>query len=418
MGIQQYLQKINDYIVDVKRRFPLYFELCTLKIGTPKIGIYSQTKLLCNLVAKLCASHQVRFEFSEEYSEYNMMDMKLHRELAAFYECFQDLNIGSLESDALLLEISDKEFVFKEESSTEDKYWNNLNAKSIGQDQDENITYYVFGDKQKETLFIINAVAQSLSFWNNFIAIFGKEYRIIVWQERSKVNKRGISKHYSINTHLNDIETILNHEDIKSCTLLAWCTGGKLLFKLYAMIPQRVSAMIFLTCAFKGAKGTEELVYKYEKNLEFLCNTIVKYPDRAAVVCESIKSNFSRKFKMTSEVINDQRDDLDRYIFSLPVQEIRSMVLEPYLDNENVLEYAKQLIEYWKIDFEFILPQINIPVLFFSGEYDDIASPEMSKEISSRISDSQYYEVERGNHYLVHEKANEISRIIRAFINK
>src|SRR5262249_6297451 len=134
-----------------------------------------------------------------------------------------------------------------------------LQKKTIDLADAQTLNYYV-GGAGETSIVIVNAFGQSLDYWTRLIANLVKSYRVIIWLPRGNQDLRGGSFQANpMTVHVEDIKTMLRHEEVDACDFVGWCTGPKLIIQFQAKYPEYVSSMTFLNPTFKGIPGKQNL---------------------------------------------------------------------------------------------------------------------------------------------------------------
>ena len=85
-------------------------------------------------------------------------------------------------------------------------------------------------------------------------------------------------------------------------------------------------------------------------------------------------------------------------------------------NNQKSLLKAYKLFVYYKDDEE-ILNKINVNTIVTTGQFDVGSTPEMGKNLSSKIKDSKYSEIKNGKHLCNIECANDYNKILKKFFD-
>jgi pimeloyl-ACP methyl ester carboxylesterase len=77
--------------------------------------------------------------------------------------------------------------------------------------------------------------------------------------------------------------------------------------------------------------------------------------------------------------------------------------------------YARQLLDFWSHDFAEKAATINVPVLFLSGEYDRIASPESAKSFAQLLPQAHFMQLQGATHYCIYDSPALVAELIEEF---
>jgi pimeloyl-ACP methyl ester carboxylesterase len=278
---------------------------------------------------------------------------------------------------------------------------------------------YCIGGQGDKTLVLLNAYGQSFGYWERFIRAVSSRVRIILWIPRGNDSDTiGLKLASPWAVHADDLECVLMHEGIETCTLAAWCSGPKLALEYYSRYPNRVSSMLFVAGSFKGLPQHKELETEYEKNLESLLETIEKFPETSDVVLEYLKGILLAQNKQTrskQELASISDRDLQEALSGVNVS-LQEMVLHPFYA-PNVVAYAKQMRDFWKHNFLPALDTVEVPVLFVGGDCDRIASQAIAKLVAAMIPQAKYLEIKGGTHYIHYEQWDLLAQAAEDIVN-
>jgi pimeloyl-ACP methyl ester carboxylesterase len=295
-----------------------------------------------------------------------------------------------------------------------------LRKKTISLPQNLNLNYYV-GGAGENTIVIVNAFGQSLDYWTMLIANLVKSHRVIIWLPRGNEDFRGGSFQANpMTVHVEDIKTMLRHEEVDACDFVGWCTGPKLMIEFQAKYPEYVSSMTFLCPTFKSIPGKQNLESPFESNLDPLLRMVDNMPRLAKPLSSSLQSTLlAPKAHVSSVAVHDPRARKQTAdMLSFVHGSLRSLIVEPFATEQSVVNYAKQLVTFWAGDVSPMLEKIDVPVVFVGGEYDGIASPQLAKIMFQQIRGAKYLEIKGGSHYLQYEDSELITHIINRFLNE
>jgi pimeloyl-ACP methyl ester carboxylesterase len=281
------------------------------------------------------------------------------------------------------------------------------------------LNYYA-GGRGDSTLVLLNAYGQSFGYWEKFIERISTKVRVILWVPRGNdCETPGLALASPQSVHADDLDRVLAWEGVKSCTLLAWCSGPKLALEYYARYPHRVSSMVSVAASFKGLPQHKALETAYEKNLESLLETIEKYPETADMVLEYLKGILlgqNKRARTLEELASISEKDLQEALSSVNVS-LQELVLQPFCAASAVVAYARQMRDFWKHDYLPVLSRVQVPVLFLGGDCDRIASQAIAKVVSAAIPQAKYMEIKGGTHYIHYEQWDLLAQVMEDVVN-
>lgn len=296
-----------------------------------------------------------------------------------------------------------------------------LARRMAGRDGMEALPYYAGGADAGPTLVILNAYGQSLAFWDRLVGELITDYRVLIWQMRGTASQKGgMDQAYPIAEHVRDMEAIFDAEHIAQAHLLGWCTGPKLALEFYAAQAQRVASMIFLTGCFIHDPVRKPLYTEYENYMNSLCRMVDQRPQIAAQLTEILSSVLlgKRKPDPHKAVDSSHHEPLVEGVLALIGEDIKPLVLEPFLTQQSIVSYARQLLAFWDHDVGPILGSVRMPTLFIGGEVDNIASAQMARAVAQRVPRAIYAQVQGGTHYMHFDSHHLLSDLIRDFLEQ
>jgi len=292
-----------------------------------------------------------------------------------------------------------------------------LQPRTIERGNAEPLCYYVGGSGER-SLVIVNAYGQGLAYWTRLMADLVEKFRVIIWLPRSSRHDTvGVSKSYPVMDHREDLKELLTREQIRKAEFVGWCTGPKLILDYYAAYPDDVSSMIFLGATFKDWPSQPQLETEYEKGLAPLLKMVQQRPQLAAPLIDSLRKVLLARSGDSGSLDADNPSSHKEVMKMLgaPCSDLRQAVIEPLLSEASVISYSEQLLDFWNHDVSPLFETVRVPVLFISGECDQIAHPQMTKTAAQMIPGAKSLEVRGGSHYLLYEESSLTSGLLDLF---
>ncbi|MFE7242349.1 alpha/beta fold hydrolase [Streptomyces sp. NPDC057580] len=251
-------------------------------------------------------------------------------------------------------------------------------------------------------LLLLNALGYRTRWWHRLIGHLAPR-RVIAWDPRGVHDTGPVPS--AVAGQADDAEAIMDHEGIESCHVAAWCTGPRVALELYRRRPDAIGAMVFLNGSFKQLGRSDGLDTPYERDLEFLCTTLAAQP----YLVGRLMSLFG------AAPADEDGTDPDTVLRQV-VPALRAEVRAPFATGPTLLRYAAQLLDLWSHDPLAGAAELRVPVLSLGGEYDDIASPERLRDAVRTFPDARHVRLPGATHYLLHERAQEVSELIGDFL--
>lgn len=271
------------------------------------------------------------------------------------------------------------------------------------------LTYYA-GGSGSPPVVLINALGQGLHYWLRLIDELMSRHRVITWEPRGL---ESTLQSFRLEDHVDDLEAILAAEAVERCNLIGWCTGPKVALEFYRRRPESVESMVFLNSSFKCPNSSADLDTAYERNLEPLCRLVDRRPEMAASVRTTLMSRTADDVLDVLE--SGDGEQLGTTVLSMMNIDLREHVLAPFRSEPVLVNYTRQLIDFWSYDTATDAQQVRAPVLLICSENDQIASPEMSRVAARQIPTAQLIQVQGATHYCLYDRPDLIAQLIEIF---
>lgn len=256
-------------------------------------------------------------------------------------------------------------------------------------------------------LLLINALGYRTRWWHRLISHLAPR-RVIAWDPRGVYGEGPMPS--AVSGQADDAEAILAHEGVESFCIAAWCTGPRVALELNRRRPGAIGSMVFLNGSFKHLGHGDGLDTPYERDLEFLSTTLDKQPHLAG----RLMGLFGAKPGPDEEGGAGVTDPATALRQVAPA--LRDEVRRPFTSEATLVRYAAQLRDLWSHDPLAGAAELRVPVLCLGSEYDDIASPERLRAAVRAFPDARHLLLPGATHYLLHDRAQEVSELISEFL--
>jgi thioester reductase-like protein/pimeloyl-ACP methyl ester carboxylesterase len=274
---------------------------------------------------------------------------------------------------------------------------------------------YFVGGRGTTPVVIINAYGQSLHFWTELFNLMREDYRIYLWEIRgTSVVAGGMQGCFSVADHIQDALRLIDTEALERCNLMGWCTGGKIALEVASRAPDRVARVVCLTPSFKGTAG-ENLDTQYEKSMEPICHAVDRRPDQAKLV-QAFMGNFFGGIDIKDDLRGDDLGKNVKNVLSMVNRNIRPLLVAPFVAESSILNYARQLLEFWAHDISYLYDKLEVPIMVLSGERDEIADPNLAHKVISKFPNSIGFQFMGGSHYIHKDNSHSVKRMLDAFV--
>ena len=190
----------------------------------------------------------------------------------------------------------------------------------------------------------------------------------------------------SIYDFASDVKNLMDFLEIESANLLGLSMGGAVCMAFFERYPERVKSLI-------------------------LANTLHKLPEAA-------KPLFEERLKLVEKA---SMEEIAEFIANLSIhqdrEDLKDFVKTVIRKNDKEF-YKKATIELAKIDFESLLPKINVPTLVLVAERDVTTPPAIGEEIARLIPNAELRMVKNSAHLAKVENPEEFNRYVLEFLRK
>jgi 3-oxoadipate enol-lactonase len=197
---------------------------------------------------------------------------------------------------------------------------------------------------------------------------------------------------YSVASYADDLVALLNREQIDQAVVCGLSLGGYIVFELLRRFPARVHAAVL--CNTKATADTPEA----KRGRDALAAR-ARSDGASSVAVELVP-------KLLSPVTLEQRPGV--------VQEVRDMINRQPIDG--IVGALHALRE--RPDSTALLPRIDVPVLVFAGEDDQIAPPAGALQMSEAIRGAQLAWIRGAGHLAPLENPLAVNHYLKTFLER
>ncbi len=102
-------------------------------------------------------------------------------------------------------------------------------------------------------------------------------------------------------------------------------------------------------------------------------------------------------------------------VLSMMNKDLRQHVLAPFQSESILINYSRQLLDFWSYDTKMKAGRVNVPVLLISSEYDNVASPAMSRMAARHFPTARHVQVQGATHFCLYDRPDLIAELIDSF---
>jgi pimeloyl-ACP methyl ester carboxylesterase len=243
------------------------------------------------------------------------------------------------------------------------------------------LRYFEAGDG--EPLILIHGLGESIEGWTFQYDEFSKHFRVVSLDLRG-FGMSDVPESVSIYDFTEDVRNLMDWLGIKAANLLGLSMGGAVCLAFFDRYPEMVKSLI-------------------------LANTLHKLPEEA-------KPLFEERLRLLERA---SMVEIAEFIAKLSIyqerEDLRDMVRTILRRNDKEF-YKRVTIEISRINFEDLLPKINVPTLIIVAEKDVTTPPVMGKEMARLIPNSEIRVVRNAAHLAKLENPEEFNRYVLEFL--
>lgn len=457
-GFLQFLGALHEISTEIKERAPDYFEFQALRCWAPDtdmelnmVAVQHAADLILRIArgedtlnseyiiagpenktfADICDMVGMAYDLNllptQDRQAMNAIDRTFHERLGGFYSHCVPVSRLAIEStyhaagavpEQGRIEEKTQQTMFKAIRSGQDAAYaarnqrlsdlpSFLEKKTVQRDGFD-LVYYVGGSGGTALVFL-NALGQGLQYWRRLIGDLMRYHQVVIWESRGTDFP---PPPFGLKDQVEDLDMILQHEKISACHLVGWCTGPKVAIDFYLQGPEAVISMVFLNSTFKCFGSSAELDTDYERNFEPLCRVLEKHPSMAPSIMKSLQSGEQEDVNLLDETDSEQ---LSKRVLALMNNALKPHVRAPFQSTTRVVNYARQVLDFWSCDTITKAAQVKIPVLLVSSEYDQVASPAMSRMAARLFPRVSHVHVQDATHYCLYDRPHFIAELMERF---
>lgn len=269
------------------------------------------------------------------------------------------------------------------------------------------LNYFKIGNGPVIVLF--NAYGHKHEALNYLTNNLSKNYTVIHWDYRGLKDSDLPNDHFiwGAEEHVEDLMEILKNEGIEKCHLIACCAGSVPCMKFYKKYSSFVKSFIHINGLFFTTNTMEFLEASEQSGqIKYMDETLCNEPERASEFVEIFKALKNDEFPVFS---------LDEMITKVPSQ-YSDIVFGNYLNEEYLINFAKQEVDLTRHDADEILDNVKVPTFLIAGQLDVILSPSISEVTAKKIPDARFYSMPAAGHNVFIENDEECADVLKYFL--
>ena len=247
--------------------------------------------------------------------------------------------------------------------------------------------YYDDIGQAKEVILFLHGLGTTSSSWLYQIPFFKKEYRIIVPDLRGSGKSSLGNATYSFDLCADDIALLLDKLDIKKVHICGFSLGGMIASQFAVKYPHLLSSICIVNSLPVFNPNTLKLkfVYQLRRFIAHFLPLIILITIMGWVLFPNHKK-LRKKLKNFLPSINKKG-----YIATLDA------------------------MSGWDVENKFI--KLNIPTLFIGSKFDYTIF-NGKQEITQKMQNARYIEIEKAHHFVIWEYAKTFNKHYKKFLTQ
>ncbi|MDI3497371.1 alpha/beta fold hydrolase [Archaeoglobus sp.] len=237
-----------------------------------------------------------------------------------------------------------------------------------------------------EPLILIHGLGDCIEGWTFQYDDFSKHFRVVALDLRG-FGMSDVPESISVEDFARDVKNLMDHLGIERANLLGLSMGGVVCMEFYRQYPEMMKSLV-------------------------LANTLHKLPDAGRAMFEQRLKLLESSPDMTqiAEFIAEMSIHQDR-------PELKELV-KTIIRKNNKEFYTKVTAELGRINYEDLLPKIEVPTLVITAEFDVTTPPALGREIASLIPKAEIKEVRNAAHLAKIENPEEFNLYVVEFLKR
>ena len=226
-----------------------------------------------------------------------------------------------------------------------------------------------------EPLIFLHGVGGGRHNWARQLQVFSSRYRCVAWDARGYGASERVHEPFPFAAFATDLERLLDHLDVVTCTLVGLSMGGRIALEFYSHAPDRVGGLVLCSCfpSFRHGPGGHARADFLRRRLD---------PIRAGGTLESIAPEL---------------------VASLVGPTCSAEVTDALVASMGAVHpstYAHALQASMGFDRWSLLSRISVPVTLIFGECDRLTPPSVGKLMQEQIPGSLLEVIADAGHVL------------------
>ena len=271
------------------------------------------------------------------------------------------------------------------------------------------VWYRINGNGEGTPVLLLHGGPGSSSFGFDPLKKLGDDRQIVFYDQLGSGRSDRIQDTtlMTVDHYINEVEQVRKSLDLDKVILYGQSWGTALSLEYYLKYPEHVKGIIFSSPYFSTKRwinDANKLVETLPDSVQKIIRTNEKNRSFSNPDYKNAVDLFYSKFLRRKERTQAKKDSASKF-FGTNVYE--------YMWGPSEFTATGTLLTYDRIDK---LSEIEVPVLFITGEYDE-ARPETVKYYQSLVPDADYVEISNSGHATLNDNPKEVLPQVRQFTN-
>lgn len=272
------------------------------------------------------------------------------------------------------------------------------------------VWYRINGEGENTPLLILHGGPGSSSLGQEPLKALRDERRIVFYDQLGSGRSDRITDTtlMRVDRYIEEVEELRKALDLEKVYLYGQSWGTALSLEYYLKYPEHVEGIIFSSPYFstkRWIKDANELVETLPDSIQKIIRENEKNKTFSNQEYKDAVDLFYSKFLRRKERPQALKDTAKKY-FGTNVYE--------YMWGPSEFTATGTLLNYDRIDK---LPEIKVPVLFLTGEYDE-ARPSTVKYYQSLVPNARYKEISNSGHATLNDNPEEALKALEEFLDQ
>lgn len=261
------------------------------------------------------------------------------------------------------------------------------------------------GGASAEPVLLINAFGIPHAVFDRLESKLALDHFVVSWESRGVPSERGLfsEKYCDMGTQVADALAVLDWGKIDRANIVGWCSGAQVALRLASQHPDRVRKLVLLNGTYRLPDGLIPQTAHY-RDMRSVMGRIASSRAQAAWWVRNMPQRPSPRPSNGGPSAGGVLSEA-----------LVALVTHPFRTAESLYRYANLVTRFYDEPDHAWADDITKPTLIVTGEQDDVAHVDTSREIARRIRVSVLHELPNGNHYSLVDSP-EISETVAAFL--